>query len=79
MLATEAAVRRVDGRMEEAGLPVASPGRVYSNNAALDWAGAAAAALVIFVLALSEFGVPGLLRVHLFTILLRPRTSLSHE
>jgi iron(III) transport system permease protein len=68
MLATEAAARRVDGRLEEAGLLVASPRRVLTRiTMPLIAPGVAAAALVIFVLALSEFGVPGLLRVRVFT------------
>jgi len=68
MLATEAAVRRVDGRLEEAGLLVASPRRVLTKiTLPLIAPSVAAAALVIFVLALSEFGVPGLLRVRVFT------------
>jgi iron(III) transport system permease protein len=68
MLATEAAARQVDGRLEEAGLLVASPRRVLTRiTLPLIAPGVAAAALVIFVLALSEFGVPGLLRVRVFT------------
>lgn len=68
MLATEASARRVDGRLEEAGLLVASPRRVLTRiTLPLIAPGVAAAALVIFVLALSEFGVPGLLRVRVFT------------
>ena len=69
MLATEAALRRIDGRLEEAAphrrrrrgrvlrritLPLAAPIIL-------------AAALVVFVLAVSEFGVPGLLRVRVYT------------
>lgn len=68
MLATEAAARRVDGRLEEAALLVARPRRVFTRiTLPLIAPGVAAAALVIFVLALSEFGVPGLLRVRVFT------------
>lgn len=68
MLATEAAARRVDGRLEEAGLLVARPRRVLTRiTLPLIAPGVAAAALVIFVLALSEFGVPSLLRVRVFT------------
>ena len=68
MLATEVAVRRVDGRLEEAALLVATPGRVLARitlplAAPAIWA----AALIIFVLAISEFGVPALLRVRVFT------------
>ena len=68
MLATEAAARRVDGRLEEAGLLVARPRRVFTRiTLPLIAPGVASAALVIFVLAVSEFGVPGLLRVRVFT------------
>lgn len=68
MLATEAAARRVDGRLEEAGLLVATPRRVFTRiTLPLIAPGIASAALVIFVLAVSEFGVPGLLRVRVFT------------
>jgi iron(III) transport system permease protein len=68
MLATEAAARRVDGRSEEAGLLVASPPRVFLRiTLPLVAPGVAAGALIVFVLALSEFGVPGLLRVRVFT------------
>ena len=68
MLATEAAACRVDGRLEEAGLLVARPSRVFTRiTLPLIAPGVAAAALVIFVLAISEFGVPGLLRVRVFT------------
>ena len=68
MLATEAAARRVDGRLEEAALLVASPRRVFERiTLPLIAPAVAAAALVIFVLAISEFGVPSLLRVRVFT------------
>src|SRR5215217_8436772 len=68
MLATEAAARRVDGRLEEAALLVGRPRRVlWRITLPLIAPTVAAAALIIFVLALSEFGVPGLLRVRVFT------------
>ncbi len=68
MLATEAAARRVNGRLEEAALLVASPRRVlWRITLPLIAPTVAAAALIIFVLALAEFGVPGLLRVRVFT------------
>jgi iron(III) transport system permease protein len=68
MLATEAAARRVDVRLEEAGLLVATPRRVFTRiTLPLIAPGVASAVLVIFVLAVSEFGVPGLLRVRVFT------------
>jgi iron(III) transport system permease protein len=68
MLATEAAARRVEARLEEAALMVARPRRVLLRvTLPLVAPHIAAAALVVFVLALSEFGVPGLLRVNVFT------------
>jgi iron(III) transport system permease protein len=68
MLATEVAMRRVDGRLEEAALIVAPLGRVFWRiTLPLVAPSVFAAALVIFVLAASEFGVPGLLRVRVYT------------
>jgi iron(III) transport system permease protein len=68
MLATEVALRRVDGRLEEAALVAAPPGRVlWRITLPLVAPSVFAAALVIFVLAVSEFGVPGLLRVRVYT------------
>ncbi len=68
MLATEVAVRRVEPRLEEAAIVVATPGRVFWHvTLPLAAPGIVAAALVVFVLAVSEFGVPGLLRVRVFT------------
>ena len=68
MLATEAAARRVDGRLEEAALLVARPHRVlWWITLPLIGPAVVAAALIIFVLALSDFGVPALLRVRVFT------------
>jgi iron(III) transport system permease protein len=68
MLATEVALRRVDGRLEEAALVVAPRGRVLRRiTLPLVAPSVLAAALVIFVLAVSEFGVPGLLRVRVYT------------
>ena len=68
MLATEVAMRRIDGRLEEAALMVAPPDRVLSRiTLPLAAPAVFAAALVIFVLAVSEFGVPGLLRVRVYT------------
>ena len=68
MLATEVAVRYVEPRLEEAAVLVATPGRVLTR---ITWPLVApsvvSAALVIFVLAISEFSVPGLLRVRVFT------------
>ena len=68
MLATEVAMRRIDGRLEEAALVVAPPARVLRRiSLRLAAPSVFAAALVIFVLAISEFGVPGLLRVRVYT------------
>jgi iron(III) transport system permease protein len=68
MLAMEVAARRVEPRLEEAALVVASPGRVVRRiTLPLVAPSVAAAALIIFVLAVSEFGVPGLLRVRVYT------------
>src|SRR5262245_55575188 len=68
MLASEAAARRVDGRLEEAALLVASRWRVFRRiTLPLIAPSVVAAALIIFVLAISEFGAPGLLRVNVYT------------
>jgi iron(III) transport system permease protein len=68
MLATEVALRRIDGRLEEAALMVARPRGVFWRiTVPLVAPGIIAAALVIFVLAVSEFGVPGVLRVRVYT------------
>ena len=68
MLATEIALRRIDGQFEEAALIVAGPRRVFWRiTVPLAGPGIMAAALVIFVLAASEFGVPGVLRVRVYT------------
>ena len=68
MLATEAAARRVDGRLEEAGLLAAHPRSVLLRiTLPLIAPAIGAAAVIIFVLAVSEFGVPGLLRARVFT------------
>lgn len=68
MLATEVAVRRIEPHLEEAALVVARPRRVlWHITLRLAAPSIIAAALVTFVLAVSEFGVPGLLRVRVFT------------
>lgn len=68
MLATELAMRRVDGRLEEAALIVAPPQRVlWRITLPLVAPTVLASALITFVLAVSEFGVPGLLRVRVYT------------
>ena len=68
MLATEVAMRRIDGRLEEAALLVA-PRRRMLRRITLPLAapGVVAAGLMIFVLSVSEFGVPGLLQVRVYT------------
>jgi iron(III) transport system permease protein len=68
MLATEAALRRIDGRLEEAAWLTAPPRLVLRRiTFPLAAPSVLAAALVIFVLSVSEFGVPGLLRVRVYT------------
>ena len=68
MLATEVAVRRIEPRLEEAALIVTSPRHVlWHITMRLAAPSVIAAALLIFVLTISEFGVPALLRVRVFT------------
>jgi iron(III) transport system permease protein len=68
MLATEVALRRIEGRLEEAALMVAPRGRVLRGiTFPLAAPGVSAAALMIFVLSVSEYGVPGLLHVRVYT------------
>jgi iron(III) transport system permease protein len=68
MLATELAMRRVDGRLEEAAMIVAPPHRVlWRITLPLVAPTILASALITFILAVSEFGVPGLLRVRVYT------------
>jgi iron(III) transport system permease protein len=68
MLATELALRRLDGRLEEAAMIVAPPHRVlWRITLPLVAPTILASALITFVLAVSEFGVPGLLRVRVYT------------
>jgi iron(III) transport system permease protein len=68
MLACETALRRIDPGLEEAALLSAPPLRVLAvitlRLAAPTLAGSA---LIVFVLAISDFGVPALLRVRVFT------------
>ena len=68
MLATEAAVRNVPARFGEAGRLVASPIRVWLRIL-LPLVGPAlvASLLVVFVLAISDFAVPAMLRVRVYT------------
>jgi iron(III) transport system permease protein len=68
MLATEVALRRIDGRLEEAAVLSAPPALVLRRiTFPLAAPSVLAAALVIFVLSVSEFSVPGLLRVRVYT------------
>jgi iron(III) transport system permease protein len=68
MLATEVALSRVEARLEEAALLAAPLRRVLRRiTGPLIAPAVVAAALVVFVLAISEFSVPGLLRVRVFT------------
>ena len=68
MLATEAALRQMDPHLEDVALIVAPPGRVLARiTLPLTAAAIAGAALIVFVLAVSEFGVPALLRVRVYT------------
>lgn len=68
MLATEAAARRVDGHLEEGALLITNTRRVlWRITMPLIAPMIAAAALTTFVLGLSEFGVPSLLRVRVYT------------
>jgi iron(III) transport system permease protein len=68
MLTTEAALRGIDGRLEEAAVLAAPAGVVFRRiTMPLAAPGILAAALIIFVLSVSEFGVPGLLRVPVYT------------
>ena len=68
MLATEMAMRRIDSRLEEAALIAAPPSQVlWRITLPLAAPSILAVGLVTFVLAISEFGVPGLLRVRVYT------------
>ena len=68
MLATEAAVRSVDSRLEDAALVVA-PSRVVLQRITLPLVSPSifAAALIVFVLAVADYGVPGLLALPVYT------------
>lgn len=68
MLTTEAAVRAIEPRLEEAASLMARPGRVLLRiTLPLVLPSILAGALVVFVLAVSDFGVPALLRVRVYT------------
>jgi iron(III) transport system permease protein len=68
MLAAEAGFRQVDASLEEAGLMITNPRQVFVRIT-LPLVGplVAAALLLVFALAVAEFGVAGLLRVRVFT------------
>jgi iron(III) transport system permease protein len=68
MLATEVALRRVDGRWEEAALLVCEPRQVVRHiTLPLVGPSIVAGALIVFVLAIAEFGAPAVLRVRVYT------------
>jgi iron(III) transport system permease protein len=68
MLVTEVALRGIDGRLEEAALLVTPRTRVLRRvTLPLTLPSILAGSLLIFVLAISEFGVPGVLRVRVYT------------
>jgi len=68
MLAAEVAIRGVDARLEEAGLLVATRSHVVRRiTLPLVAPQILAASLVVFVLAISDFAVPGLLGVRVYT------------
>ena len=68
MLATEAALRGIPATLEEAGLLSASSILVLvSITLPLIAAVLSASLLIVFVLAISDFAVPGLLRVRVYT------------
>lgn len=68
MLATEAAVRAISSRLEEAARLVASPWRVWSRIIVpLIAPPVAASLLIVFVLAISDFAVPSMLRTRVYT------------
>lgn len=68
MLAAEAAVRSVPARLEEAGRLSARPVAVFVRiTLPLIAAAVSASLLIVFILAISDFAVPGLLRVRVYT------------
>jgi iron(III) transport system permease protein len=68
MLASEAGFRRLNASLEEAGLMIAHPRQVFLRiTLPLVAPLVAAAGLLVFALSVAEFGVPGLLRVRVFT------------
>jgi iron(III) transport system permease protein len=68
MLTTEAALRSVPSRLEEAGRLVTTPSRVWLKIIfPLIAPAVSASVLIVFVLAISDFAVPGLLRLRVYT------------
>jgi iron(III) transport system permease protein len=68
MFAAEAALHRVERRLEEAALLVAGPWRTFWNiRVRLAAPAIIASATTVFVLTIAEFAVPGLLGVRVFT------------
>ncbi len=68
MLIAESAIRGVEPSLEEAASLAAKPGRVlWRITLPLVVPSVLAAALIVFVLAVSDFGVPALLRARVFT------------
>ena len=68
MLATEAALRQMEPRLEEAGIWPLRHAACWPGSRCRWWRPQSAGpALIVFVLAISEFGVPALLRVRVYT------------
>lgn len=68
MLTVEAALRTVPARLEEAGRLAGSSALVFVKiTLPLIAAAVSASLLIVFVLAISDFAVPGLLRVRVYT------------
>ena len=68
MLTAEAALRSVPARLEEAGRLTASPAAVFVKiTLPLVAAAVSASLLVVFILSISDFAVPALLRVRVYT------------
>lgn len=68
MLATEAAARRIETRLEEAAALIAPAARVLARvTLPLLWPAIIMSGLLTFVLALSDYAVPNLLRQRVFT------------
>jgi iron(III) transport system permease protein len=68
MLTAEASLRNIPARLEEAARLVASPWRTWKNVIfPLMMPAIGASTLIVFVLAVSEFAVPSLLRIRVYT------------